>query len=111
MNGRPTSPVTILGSYGAIYLFVVVNLVLALAGISGTWAVVLAVGIASLQAIVVALFSMELLRSRRSVVVVSVIAPLFVVLLLVLTVVDVYTRQPPPLDIPPIDRTIPSPPP
>ena len=55
MNGRPTSPVTILGSYGAIYLLVVVNLVLALAGISGTWAVVLAVGIASLQAIVVAL--------------------------------------------------------
>lgn len=101
----------ILGAGGAIYALVVLNLGISLAGLGGAWAVILAVGIASLQATLIALFSMELIASRRSVVVIAIIAPLFVVLLVGLTVADVYTRQPPLLGDPPIDRSVPSPPP
>ncbi len=100
-----------LAAAGVIYALLVVNLVLSLAGVSGAWAVILGVGIASIQATLVALFSMELIFSRRSVVVIAIVAPLFVVLLVSLTVVDVYTRQPPLLGTPPIDRSLPSPPP
>jgi|GEM_PF-2247447 len=111
MNEERSTLGTVLITYAALYLLVVANLVVALAGVSGIWALVVAMGIAGIQALVVALFSMELLRSRRSIGVVAVIAPLFVLLLVSLTVVDVYTRAPSPLEIPPIDRTVPSPPP
>lgn len=111
MKMGDTSIASILGASGAVYALVVLNLVLSLAGIAGTWAVIFAVGIAGLQAILIGLFSMELIASRRSVVVIAVVAPLFVVLLLALTVVDVYTRAPALLDPPPVDRTVPTPPP
>lgn len=101
----------ILGAAGAIYGLVVLNVVLALVGISGAWAIILAVGIASIQAALVAIFSMELFLSRRSIVVIAIVAPLFVVLLVSLTVADIYTRQPPLLGTPPVYRSLPMPPP
>lgn len=108
---KETSLGGILAVSGAIYGLLVVNLAISLAGVQGAWAVILAIGIASLQALLVALFSMELFLSRRSVVVIAIVAPLFVVLLLGLTVADVYTRAPPLLDPPPVERTLPDPPP
>jgi len=111
MNEGRSSLKTIAITYAVLYLLVVGNLVVALTGVSGFWALFVAVSIAGLQTLVVALFSMELLRSRRSIGVVAVVAPLFVLLLVCLTVVDVYTRQPPPLEVPPVDRSLPSPPP
>lgn len=106
-----TSFKPILGIGGLIYGFVILNLLISLAGVEGAWAVILAIGIASLQALLIAIFSMELFLSRRSVIVIAIVSPLFVILLLGLTVADVYTRSPPLLDPPPVDRSLPEPPP
>ncbi len=102
-------PILVVGA--VVNALVVLNLVLSLVGVAGAWAVILAIGIASVQAVLVVLYSMELVLSRRSVVVVAVITPLFVILMVALTVTEVTTRAPPLLDPPPVDRTLPRPPP
>lgn len=96
---------------GVIYGLMVLNLVLSFVALGGWWSVVVGVGIATIQALLITIFSMELLVSRRSILVVAIIAPLFVILMISLTVTDIYTRPPPALLPPELVPTLPEPPP
>lgn len=94
-----------------IYALVALNLLLSFVNLGGWWSVVLGVGIATIQALLIAFFSMELFASRRSIVMVALIAPLFVILMVSLTVVDIYTRPAPAFLPPPVQPLLPEPPP
>jgi len=86
---------------GAIVLgLAAVSLILSYLGL-GWWAVPVAIGIASVQAILVGWFSMELFESRFSVRMLAIIAPLFVILLTVLATADLASRAPEPMQVPP----------
>jgi caa(3)-type oxidase subunit IV len=94
-----------------IYALMILNLVLSLARLGGWWSVVVGVGIAIVQALIIAIFSMELAVSRRSVLVVAIVVPLFVILMVSLTTTDIYTRSPPALLPPELQPALPVPPP
>lgn len=94
-----------------IYGLLVLSLVLSFAHLGGWWSTVIALGIAIVQALFVAIFSMELFESRRSVIVIAIIAPLFLILLVSLTATDIYTRPPAPMLPPAIDKQFPRAPP
>lgn len=69
----------------------------------GVWSTVIAIGIATIQAGLVAWYSMELFASRLSIKIIAFIAPLFVVLLVAFAAMDPMTRQPQPILIPEIN--------
>lgn len=87
------------GVGAAIVLLLILSFVLSYVD-SGGWAVPIAIVIASVQALLVAWFSMELFESRFSVRMLAVIAPLFVVLLTVLAAADIATRTAQPILVP-----------
>lgn len=72
----------------------------------GRWATVVALGIACIQAGLIAWFSMELFESRLSVRIIALIAPLFVILLVGLSAADPATRTPQPILVPEMVRDV-----
>lgn len=84
----------------AVFLLLVLSFALSYAD-TGRWQIPIAIVIASVQALLVAWFSMELFDSRFSVRMLAIIAPLFVVLLTVLAAADIATRAAQPI-LPPI---------
>lgn len=99
MNERIVS-VWFFPAIGAFVLgLAILSLILSFANLGG-WAVTVALVIASVQAILVGWFSMELFESRFSVRMLAIIAPLFLILLTVLATADLASRAPDPLLVP-----------
>lgn len=89
----------------AVFALVVVSFLLSFVEL-GRWATVLALGIACVQAGLIAWFSMELFESRLSVRLIALIAPLFVLLLVSLSASDPATRRPQPILVPEMVRDV-----